>query len=83
MITILLAVKLAVSLPQPSKRRSTLCGKTVMEVHERVVVLHILVQSVSQIAGTCNIAVMDMQALIRSWIITQTALLARLAELIV
>ena len=49
---ILLAVKLAVSLPQPGKRRSTPPVQTVMKVHECVVVLHVLVKCVPQVTET-------------------------------
>jgi len=48
----LLAVKLAVSLPQPGKRRSTPPVQTVMKVHECVVVLHVLVKCVPQVTET-------------------------------
>ena len=50
-----LPVELAVSLTQPSKRRFTPVMETVVEVDERVVVLNVLVQRVSQIADNTSV----------------------------
>ena len=51
-VLLIFPIKRLVGPPEPGQRRFVLAGKTTMEVHDAVVLLHVLVQCEHQVPGT-------------------------------